>query len=212
METTSLPSVISNSGLVSCKISSPTDIYNAARRFGDDFLQMVFCRYQKPVDIEKAVSSGSPTFHDVTDFWSESATLFWLRFHIAETFAFLGIYDTASVFQVRATAELIIQHEIFGQLTLDEFLYFLQRFKQGRYGKIFQSARPNPQEFLMCLEPFWNEISRERGRAKDRERQQQISADAHHIEKITYEQWLAEKRQAGEETNTNTNPLNLQKQ
>jgi len=82
----------------------------------------------------------------------------WLRFHIAETFAFLGIYDTASKHQVVQTAELILDHEVFGQMNLDEFLTFLKYFKRGDYGKIYQSKRPNPQEFLMCLKPFWNEL------------------------------------------------------
>ena len=106
--------------------------------------------------------------------FGEQATKFWLRFHIAETFAFLGIYDTASKFQVQQTADLILSHEIFGQLTLDEFLCFLQRFKRGDYGKIYQSARPNPQEFLMCLRPFWNELLDHRIRAAQAEQQRRL--------------------------------------
>ena len=53
-----------------------------------DFVQQVFMTHQKGMGIEKAVTSNAPTFHDVTNFFSEQATLFWLRFHIAETFAF----------------------------------------------------------------------------------------------------------------------------
>lgn len=147
-----------------------------------DFVQQVFVPYSKSKSISTAVSSGSPSFHDVTNFFSEKATLFWLRFHIAETFAFVGIYDKASVYQIRATAELIMQHEIFGQLTLDEFLCFLSRFKLGRYGKIYQSSRPNPQEFLMCLTPFWNELCKERGREEERRRQEQL-----HEERRSYQ-------------------------
>ena len=143
---------------------------------------MVFCKYQKPTAIEKAVAEKAPTFFDVSNFWGEKATLFWLRFHIAETFAFLGIYDTASKYQVQQTADLIIQHEIYGQLTLSEFLVFLQRFKQGRYGKIFNSSRPNPQEFLICLQPFWNELCHERGKVEERERVERI-----HEEKRSYQ-------------------------
>lgn len=158
-----------------------------------DFVQQVFIPHLKGMGIEKAVASKSPTFHDVSNFYEESSTLFWLRFHIAETFAFLGIYDRASVYQIRETAELILSHEIYGQLTLDEFLCFLQRFKQGRYGKIYQSARPNPQEFLQCLEPFWNELSHERGKQAERERQEQISRERHSPDNITWEQYCREK-------------------
>ena len=172
-----------------------------------DFVQNVFLQHQKGMGIEKAVASKAPTFHDVTSFFSEQASLFWLRFHIAETFAFLGIYDRASVYQIRETAELILQHEIFGQLTLDEFLCFLKRFKSGTYGKIYQSSRPNPQEFLMCLEPFWNELCRERGRLAEKQRQEQISKAVHDPANITYEQWLQLKKQRGEEVNDSTNPL-----
>ena len=172
-----------------------------------EFVASVFMRYQKAGGIEKAVASKSPSFHDVTAFFSEQSTLFWLRFHIAETFAFLGIYDTASVYQIRATAELILQHEIFGQLTLDEFLCFLQRFKQGRYGKIYNSNRPNPQEFLQCLIPFWNELSHERGKAEERERQKKISEAVHSPDNISWEQYCREKEAAGEEVISTTNPL-----
>jgi hypothetical protein len=137
---------------------SAEKIAAAITRFGEDYRQMIFERFKKGTGIERAVSEVAPTFYDVTNFFGEDATLFWLRFHIAETFAFLGIYDTVSKFQVQQTADLIISHEIYGQLTLSEFLCFLTRFKRGDYGKIYQSARPNPQEFLSCLRPFWNEL------------------------------------------------------
>lgn len=145
--------------------------------FGDDYRNMIFCKYQKPTGIEKAVDAKAPTFHDVTNFWGEKATIFWLRFHIAETFYFLGIFDTASKYQIQQTAEMILSHEIYGQLTLSEFLCFLQRFKQGRYGKIFQSNKPNPQEFLMCLQPFWNELCKERGEKEERDQLKKLSED-----------------------------------
>jgi hypothetical protein len=167
-----------------------------------EFVTQVFLKHAKGTGIEKAVSSKAPTFHDVTGFFSEKATLFWLRFHIAETFAFLGIYDSASVYQIRETAELILQHEIYGQLTLDEFLCFLQRFKQGRYGRIFNSNHPNPQEFLKCLDPFWNELSHERGKQSEKERQEQIARDRRSPENITWEQYCQEKGL------TKENPLN----
>ena len=104
--------------------------------FGEDYQTQVFNRFNKAVGIEKAVAAKAPSFHDVTAFYGEQATLFWLRYHIADTFLFVGIYDTSSKYQIQQTAELILQHEIYGQLTLAEFLNFLQRFKQGRYDKI----------------------------------------------------------------------------
>lgn len=167
-----------------------------------EFVTQVFMKHTKGTGIEKAVSSKAPTFHDVTSFFSEKATLFWLRFHIAETFAFLGIYDSASVYQIRETAELILNHEIYGQLTLDEFLCFILRFKQGRYGKIYQSNRPNPQEFLQCLQPYWNELSYERGKQAERERQEQISRDRNSPDNITWLEYCAETGR-----NPNDNPL-----
>lgn len=139
--------------------------------------------------IEKAISENAPTFRDVTNFFGDGATKFWLRFHIAETFAFLGIYDTASKYQVQQTADLILSHEIFGQITLSEFLCFLKRFKMGAYGKIYQSQRPNPQEFLMCLTPFWNELSHERGKQEERRRQEHISREVHNPENMTREEY-----------------------
>ena len=191
MEQTNLPST-SNAkiNLPASSLSSPDKIARAIQSFGDDYREMVFCKYQKPIAIRKAVASNAPTFHDVSNFWGENSAKFWLRFHIAETFAFLGIYDTASKFQVQHTADLIMQHEIYGQLTLDEFLCFLQRFKMGEYGKIYQSNHPNPQEFLTCLQPFWNELCQERGRAEEKARQERSTRELHDPSNMTREEWL----------------------
>ena len=188
MEQTNLPSKNSIQSLPQSSLTSQDKIAQAIQGFGEEYQTMIFCKYQKPMGIEKAVDEKAPTFFDVTNFWGEKATKFWLRFHIAETFAFLGIYDTASKYQVQQTADLILSHEIFGQLTLSEFLCFLQRFKQGRYGKIFQSARPNPQEFLQCLQPFWNELCHERGKAEERRRIEQLSEERKAYQAPTPEQ------------------------
>ena len=176
--------------LPTSSLSSPDKIARAIQSFGDDYRAMVFCKYQRPMGITKAVEARAPTFHDVSAFWGENSTRFWLRFHIAETFAFLGIYDTASKYQVQHTADLIMQHEIYGQLTLSEFLCFLQRFKMGTYGKIYQSNRPNPQEFLMCLQPFWNELCQERGKMSEQERLSKMSDALHDPDNMTREEYL----------------------
>ncbi len=168
-------------------------ILSVLSSFGDDYQVQVFNRYNKAVGIEKAVAAKAPSFHDVTDFYGEQATLFWLRYHIADTFLFVGIYDTATKYQIQQTAELILQHEVFGQLTLAEFLNFLQRFKQGRYDKIYQSNRPNPQEFLRCLQPYWNELCHERGKQEEKDRVEKLSAELHSGAHITYEQYCKEK-------------------
>ena len=180
---------------------------NAIQGFGEEYRDMILCKHQKGMGIEKAVATKAPTFYDVNNYFGEQATKFWLRFHIAETFAFLGIYDTASKYQVQQTADLILSHEIFGQLTLDEFLCFLQRFKMGLYGKIYQSNRPNPQEFLMCLTPFWNELCKFRGKQEEKERIEQLSKDRHSANNMTYQEWLEYKKQRGEEVNSESNPL-----
>jgi hypothetical protein len=191
MEQTNLPQTSSAlNALPTSSLSSPDKIARAIQSFGDDYREMVFCKYQKPMGITKAVEARAPTFHDVSAFWGENSTRFWLRFHIAETFAFLGIYDTASKYQVQHTADLIMQHEIYGQLTLSEFLCFLQRFKMGTYGKIYQSNRPNPQEFLMCLQPFWNELCQERGKMSEQERLSKMSDALHDPDNMTREEYL----------------------
>lgn len=193
-QTANLPSTSNESqNLPTSSLISAEKISNAIIGFGEDYRDMIFCKYQKPVGIEKAVTDKAPTFHDVSNFWGDKATLFWLRFHIAETFAFLGIYDSASKYQVQQTADLILSHEIYGQLTLSEFLCFLNRFKQGRYGKIYQSNHPNPQEFLMCLQPFWNELSYERGKQMERERIEKQSQDRNSPENVSWEEYCKMK-------------------
>ena len=150
----------------------------AIARFGPEYTRLVFSRYSNPpASIRKAAESKAPTFRDITNFFSREATLMWIRFHIAETFAFLGIYDTASKGQIVQTAKLILDHEIFGQFNLDEFLQFLHQFKRGDYGKIYQSARPNPQEFIICLRPFWNELAEQRMRVYKEEEKQRLQYD-----------------------------------
>lgn len=192
--------------LPTSSLASENKIASAIQGFGDDYRELVFCKYQKPMGITKAVEAKAPTFHDISNFWGEKATAFWLRFHIAETFAFLGIYDTASKYQVQQTADLILSHEIYGQLTLSEFLCFLQRFKMGAYGKIYNSNRPNPQEFLMCLAPFWNELCQQRGKQAEKERQERISQDLHSPKNISWEEY---KRMKGIDTPNPLSKLNI---
>ena len=170
----------SQSNLPQSILTTQEKLSKALAQYGDDYTRLVFNRYkQSPATIDKAAESPAPTFRDVTNYFSRDATLMWLRFHVAETFAFLGIYDTASKGQIMQTAELILDHEIFGQLNLDEFLMFLSRFKRGDYGKIYQSARPNPQEFLMCLKPFWNELVEHRIRVQKQEEQRRLEESRH---------------------------------
>ncbi len=207
MEQTNLPTAQPKSWPTFSLVST-SQVQQAVKVFGPEYSEFVLCAYHKPKGISKAVASRAPTFYDVSNYFTEEATRFWLRLHIAETFAFLGIYDTASKYQVQQTADLIMQHEIYGQLTLDEFHCFLQRFKTGSYGKIYQSSRPNPQEFLACLKPFWNELSYERGRQAEKEKQERLSSDLHSPENITYEEWLKEKESRGEVPIHDGNPLN----
>ena len=179
--------------------------------FGEDYQVQVFNRFNKAVGIEKAVAAKAPTFHDVSTFYGESATLFWLRYHIADTFLFVGIYDTSSKYQIQQTAELILQHEIYGQLTLAEFLNFLQRFKQGRYDKIYQSNHPNPQEFLRCLQPFWNELCYARGKQEEKERLDKLSEQRNSGQHISYEQYCQEKGIEPNPLLKDTNNIKIQK-
>lgn len=158
------------------------------QQFDPEFALQVFVPYSKGKPLSAAVASGAPSFNDVSNFFSERATLYWLRFHIAETFAFLGIYDKATVYQIRATAELILSHEIFCQLTLDEFLCFLNRFKRGDYGKVYNSTRPNPQEFLVCLRQFWQELSLERARHAEQQKADRLSEEKRSAAPLTDEQ------------------------
>lgn len=173
-------------------LATNEQLCKALLRYGEDYTRLVFSRYNHPpASIRKAAESPAPTFHDVTNYFSREATLMWLRFHIAETFAFLGIYDTASKGQIIQTAELILDHEIFGQMNLDEFLQFLTQFKRGDYGKIYQSARPNPQEFLMCLKPYWNQLVEYRIHLakKEQEERQAARTEADKANVMNYEEW-----------------------
>lgn len=200
---TSLTQIPQETNLPTFSLVNSDKLAKAIQGFGEDYCRLVLCKYHKAEGIRKAVEDKAPTFFDVRDYFGEDATRFWLRLHIAETFAFLGIYDTASKYQVQQTADLILSHEIYGQLTLSEFLCFLQRFKRGDYGKIFQSARPNPQEFLQCLQPFWNELSHARGKQAEKERQERISAAVHDPDNISWEDYC---RETGKDPNDN--PLN----
>lgn len=158
---------------------------------------MVFDKYCKAVGIERAVALKAPTFHDVTKSYGEDATAFWMRYHIAETFLFVGIYDQASKYQIRHTAELILEHEIYGQLTLSEFLCFLQRFKQGRYERIYNSNHPNPQEFLRCLKPFWEDLMAYRGRQREKELIEEMRKKEQESHPISWEEYCRRTGQEG---------------
>lgn len=185
-----------NTSLISCD-----KLLEAINKFGEDFNKSIMCGYNKPLGIEKAVAAKAPTFHDVSKKFGEEAISFWLRYHIADTFLFIGIYDTSSKYQIQQTAELILQHEIFSQLTLAEFLNFLQRFKQGRYDKIYQSNHPNPQEFLRCLQPFWNELCHQRGKQEEIDRIERLSEEMHSGQHISFDEYEKYCKENGKEPN-----------
>ena len=163
----------------------------AVSQFGSAYERNIFSQYMNPpASITDAVGGLAPDFHDVTNVFSREATLLWLRYHIAETFAFVGIYDTSSKRQIMQTAELIVDHEIYGQLNLEEFLVFLKLFKCGEYGKIYQSARPNPQEFLMCLKPFWEDLQAARLNYEQEQQRKRLDDMLHDPDNMTYEEFL----------------------
>ena len=207
MEQSNLPSKTQQNALPTSSLVSQNQLVAAIQGFGEEYRDLVLCKYQTGKGIEKAVASKAPTFHDISDYFGDAATKFWLRFHIAETFAFLGIYDTASKYQVQQTADLILSHEIYGQLTLDEFLCFLQRFKMGLYGKIYQSQRPNPQEFLMCLQPFWNELCHQRGKQAEKEELERLSKERRETPQPTPEE-QERIREIQEKLQSKFNPQN----
>jgi hypothetical protein len=58
----------------------------------------------------------------------------------------------------------------------------------GAYGKIYQSARPNPQEFLMCLTPFWNELSHQRGKQAEKDHLERLAREREEAHPLTPEE------------------------
>lgn len=155
-------------------------ISSAIQRFGDDYVNLVFNKYQQPpISIELAAASHAPSLNQISAFFTRDASLLWLRFHIAEVFAFLGLFDTISKAQIKQTAELILNHELYGTLNCDELLLFFKKFKTGEFGKIYQSARPNPQEMLVCLKPFWQDLIEHRMRvAREEEEEKRRKREA----------------------------------
>lgn len=171
--------------------SSPTSLLDRAataieltvQSHGNQYYEL-FQHYRShtpPATTRKAAASTSPAIVTIAARFSREAALLLLRYHIAETFDFIGITDTVTKRQIVQTAELILDHELYRHLNLDEFLLFLRRFKQGDYGKIYQSARPNPQEFIQCLRPFWDELVEHRIRIareeEERRQRRQLEAD-----------------------------------
>lgn len=135
-------------------------------KYPEAYRTEVFGRFHEVMPIEKAVEVVAPTFNAVTKSYGKDATKFWLRYQIANTFAVIGVYDQVDAAQVRAIADDILNDEIYGQFTLPEFLSFLARFRMGKYGKIYSTNKPNMQEFMMALQPFWKDLQIERGRAR----------------------------------------------
>lgn len=168
---------IKQENLPAFSLVSQDKLAKAIQGFGEDYRNLVICRHYNANNLMDAVSDNAPTFLDISNFFGDDATRFWLRLHIAEAFAFVGIYDTSSKFQIQQTADLIMQHEIYGQFTLSEFLTFLNRFKRGDYGKVYNSTRPNPQEFLVCLRQFWQDLSYARGRHEEQLKADRLSQE-----------------------------------
>lgn len=164
-------------------------ILTFVRQLGENYLKDVVVKYVNGVGIDKSVEMNAPTFHDITKMYGRKGTLFWLRLQLYKTFEFVGILDTASESQIREVSNLIITHEIYGQLTLAEFLNFLKRFKEGRYEKIYSTNHPNMQEFMMCLPAFWIDLMNVRKKKADAERRAEEERYKRSTDRMTKEEW-----------------------
>lgn len=168
---------------------SSVAIVSTLQKLGPAYIENIGKKYVVACGIDKSVAIGAPTFHDVTREYGKKATLFWLRLQLYKTFEFVGIADTVSVLQIKEVSNIIISHEVYGQLTLSEFLCFLQRFKEGRYEKLYSTNHPNMQEFMKCLPMFWAELINARGKFENYKRRQQEELDRGRRDVMTKEEW-----------------------
>lgn len=103
----------------------------AVQRHGEDFMYL-FCKYSR---YERGMKGGM-TISLLSHACTSEAVLFWLRFHIAETLAFVGIYDNTSPHHIKECARLMLVLPNIGNMKLTDLLHFFALVKAGEYGML----------------------------------------------------------------------------
>ncbi len=101
------------------------------QRYEEKFMYL-FCKYSR---YERGMKGGM-TISLLSHTCSKDAVTFWLRFHIAETLAFVGIFDSTSQHHIKECARLMLVLPEFCNMKLTDLLHFFALVKAGEYGML----------------------------------------------------------------------------
>lgn len=146
-----------------------------------------------------AVRRKGKSLAEIDKYFGCGASEVWLKIMIIEQLSFLGAFDAAKVGQIRMLAAKIRQE--YYHMTPSELTYFFYKFSLGDYGKLYTGRTINPQDILIGLKEFNNNIQNARIQFEE-EQKEVLRTKEHEAWKkgcVSLEEW---KRMRGIEDKT----------
>lgn len=132
------------------------------------------------MSFSEAIGKGSKTMLTIRKEGVISKLTSWVMGRLVVLFTYLGAYDTeggVTDFQIQMLANRICAKYFY--LTPGELDYFFVCFENGKYRKLYNNGRSvNPQDIMMSLIDYENDLLEERGRIEDERKKQQSAKQA----------------------------------
>lgn len=136
-----------------------------------------------------AVSREGNSIAGVDSVYGYGASEWWIKVMLIELFTFVGAMDSVTTFQVKALASRI--RKTYHYITPDELTYFFYAFSLGDYGRMYSGRTVNPQDVLIALKEFSEQLfeSRLEYEKKKAEEKQEKEREDSRRNAVSFDQW-----------------------
>lgn len=183
--------------------------YKALQKKQQASLTQTDSSYVSPTSFTEAVCRGNPPISVVRKQKPKELTT-WVKARLIEVFSYLGAYNNVSKYQVTTLARRICDK--FFYFTPAELDYFFVCFSNGEYRKLYNGGSVNPQDIMMSLIDYSEDLLAARGEAEIRRKQMEEEKKREEEKKKPhgYDAWVIYCRKHGLDPKTHTiQPVSL---
>lgn len=170
-------------------------LQQAITRYGDNY--MAFLRkFPAPAkrkdyirSVYDAVSREGMSLNSIDAYFGEGASVTWLKLMLTDLLKYLGAFDITTVGQIKGTAWRM--RLLCANMTPSELTYFFMSFSVGDYGKLYAGRSVNPQDILIGLKGFKDNVFEQREIYEDAKQQRKREEEYEESKKnaVSYEEY-----------------------
>lgn len=170
-------------------------LQQAITRYGDNY--MAFLRkFPAPAkrkdyirSVYDAVSREGMSLNSIDAYFGEGASVTWLKLMLTDLLKYLGAFDITTVGQIKGTAGRM--RLLCANMTPSELTYFFMSFSVGDYGKLYAGRSVNPQDILIGLKGFKDNVFEQREIYEDAKQQRKREEEYEESKKnaVSYEEY-----------------------